>query len=139
MLTRHGSPCDMLRTIWASYFALIGPLLAFGAGAIAGPKDNYGDACKYKFESLCLTQRGRVLTEAGTLIGLLGKDYTRYTAPYTVRAGSYVGAVAGGYTTSRYEQVNNNNTVVEYKCGSDASGSCIGKTYKTLYQYSGTN
>jgi hypothetical protein len=130
----------MLKIGCVAYLALIGPLLTFGTSAIAGPKDNYGDQCKYKFESLCLTQRGRVLDGfTGALMGYLGKDYTIYRAPYTVRAGSYVGTVTGGYTTNRYDQVNNGDTVVRYECPSDAGGSCKGQTTKTLYQYSGAN
>lgn len=115
--------------------ALAGSLLLFNSGAFAGPKEAYSDSCKYIYmsdgHSRCLTQRGRVLLQDGSLVGLLSKDYTGYRPPSRIR--SYVSA--GGYFTVRYEQVNQNRTLVEYTCDSNSSGSCTGETKKELYQY----
>ena len=123
---------------------LLGSILLFIPSVFAGPKDAYNDACLYVYkhnngEKLCLTKQGRVFTSYGSLAGYLNRDHITYSTPVTTTVSGCSYVHGGGYRTVRYEAVNNNNTVVQYACGSDANGSCRGDTSKHLFQYSGTN
>lgn len=129
----------MLRVFKYVSLSLIGSLSLLSSSVVAGPQESYGDQCQYTYKgewrNVCLTKRGRVLDGDGKLEGLLGKNYTTYSPPSRYGTTSF----QGGYSTKKFDSVNNGNTVVEYGCVSNASGSCIGKSWKILYQYTGSN
>ena len=119
-----------------SYFAFFGSLLLHIPSVSAGPADAYADPCKWKYKQSqwytirCLTPNGRVLSEVGEVYGVLNNDYTRYRDFYYPYRFS-------GVLTTKYQQVNRANTLIEYECASDSSGACTGQSRKTLYQYTG--
>jgi len=110
-----------------TFLAFSGSLFGFSAASIAGPKDNYGDACEYLYQSpeqlwkiSCVTKSGRVLditSRDGTkLIGYLGKGYVR--------------SEKIGFSTVRFEQVNKGKALAGYFCRSDALGACTSIKFK---------
>ena len=115
---------------------LAGSLMLFSPSVSAGPKDAYSDGCLYVYkhkdgDKACLTKKGRVLNSDGVLIGYLNRDYSYY-----IKGFYYKGyGNEGRYATVRWEQVNNNNTLVAYGCTSDGGGNCVGGNTKYLYQY----
>ena len=121
-------------------FAFLGSLLLHIPNVSAGPADAYADSCKWKYKKpmcatctiytiRCLTQKGRILSDGGSVLGVINNNYTRYRDTYDYR-------YSGVYTT-KYQQVNQSNTLIEYECRSDGNGNCTGESTKTLYQYMG--
>ena len=111
-------------------FAIATSLFLHVPSVSAGPADAYADPCKWKYRESrmgilrCLTRNGRILGNLGDVYGLLNKDYTDYS-------------VHSGINTTKYQQVNHGNTLIEYYCKSDSNGTCTGESTKTLYQYAG--
>lgn len=123
-------------------FVFTGSFLLNIPSVSAGPADTYADPCKwnYKFTNpqgwehdRCLTERGRILDFAGTQVGVLNKDFTYYKEGVYNKYVSRSSAVI----TTKFQQVNRANTLIEYLCYSNANGSCIGQSSKTLFQYTG--
>ena len=119
-------------------FAFLGSLLLHIPNVSAGPADAYADSCKWKYKTSCsdclysircLTRNGRILSDGGSVLGVLNNNYTSYRETYNYR-------FSGVYTT-KYQQVNQGNTLIEYECRSDRNGTCTGASSKTLYQYMG--
>ena len=121
-------------------FAFLGSLLFHIPSVSAGPADDYADSCKWKYKYLacstcpgwfrCLTRNGRILDNGGSVAGVLNNNYTSYReSPYGYRF--------SGIYTSKYQQVNHGNTLIEYQCRSDRNGTCTEASRKTLYQYMG--
>ena len=127
-----------------TFLALSGSLLGFSAASIAGPKDNFGDPCLYRYAEPentwsyeCLTKKGRVLNKNGQLQGYLGRDHVDSIPSKYMSFGNGKGiTLPGGTYSIRYEQAGKDNEMlVSYSCSSDFNGTCTGKTTKKIKYY----
>ena len=122
--------------------AAMGSLLVLTSKAYAGPQDSFVDQCLYKYANtqgqLCLTRNGRVIGD-GRVVGMLNQNYTFYKNGVSMTINGKPYYEPGVLLTSKFQQVNQANTLVEYVCASNANGTCTRQSYKNLYQYVGTN